>query len=76
MYSAVRQRDKQEPQVLGHYDSYEQAHSKIAQAVIEHRNVFGRDGSISRVTNSASRYPFRVEITNCGIIDRFYIQMV
>ena len=76
MYRAVKHIDGLEPEVLGIHDTYQSARNQVTQAVIQYRNTYGRDGLMSRSDNSASRYPYRVEITEPGSRDCFYIELV
>jgi hypothetical protein len=76
MYRAVKQIFGLEPEILGIYDTYSLAKDKVTQAVILYRNTYGREGSISRCDNSASRYPYRIEIEEFGSRDCFYVELI
>lgn len=73
MYQALHLGPTREVASLGFYETYKDARGRVEQAVIQHRNVYGRDGTIGSSHNSSSRYPFRVEIRDCDLVDIYYV---
>jgi len=49
---------------LGEYSSFEEAKKRVCSEVAKHRVIFGHEDSSTSVTeNSASKYPYKVEIS-------------
>lgn len=64
---------------LKSYDDYEQAKQHVDTLASAHRKVFGDHNSVSKTENSASSYPYKIEITEmtheAGLItDIYYIK--
>ena len=64
---------------LGTYDSYLVAKQQVDLAASSHRAIYGDDNTISKTENSASKYPYKIEITEmtaeAGLIkDIYYVE--
>ena len=65
--------------VIGKYETYIEARNRIDLAVAAHRGTYGDDNSVGRSENSASKYPYKIEITEmtseAGLIkDTYYVE--
>ena len=65
--------------IVGKYETYLEARNRVDLAVAAHRGTYGDDNTVSRVENSASKYPYKVEITEmtheAGLIkDIYYVE--
>lgn len=73
MYNVMRRLDNQPSELIGTFETYSEAKSMLTCAVIKHRNIFGRNSILSRCSNSSSRYPYRIEITDDNLTDCYYV---
>jgi hypothetical protein len=65
--------------VIGSYDSYQDAKQQVDLAASSHRAIYGDDNTLSKTENSASKYPYKIEITEmtheAGLIkDVYYVE--
>ncbi len=65
--------------IVGKYETYSEARNRVDLAVAAHRGTYGDDNTVSRTENSASNYPYKIEITEmtheAGLIkDIYYVE--